>query len=801
MRTFFLLIFSLSISLRTAGQEIKVIDKGSGQGIENVYIYDRSFNKAVQTDAEGLVDISGFGDNDTLYFQHSAYQALAVTLPDIVSRAMIVALEEKIIKINEVIISANKWEQNAEKIPNTVTSISSKSIEFSNPATSADLLQQSGQVFVQKSQLGGGSPMIRGFSANSVLIVIDGVRMNNAIFRSGNLQNVINIDVNALEEAEVLFGPGSVMYGSDALGGVMDFHTKKIELKTEKGTGIKLTGFARYSSAANERTGHIDVNIAKRKFGSYTSLSFTGLSDLVTGDMRTNKYPDYGKRTEYVDRINGIDSIVKNENYNKQIQSAYNQYGLIQKFKFRINDYSDINYGFYFSNTTDIPRYDRLIEYDDKNEPVNAEWFYGPQKWMMNSLSARFYRANKLFDEAKYTLAHQHVSESRKDRKYRDAILRERSEKLNLITFSADLDKVIGISSQLFYGVELNFNDVKSTGFEKNIDTGITVPTTTRYPDGGSQYINAAVYGNFQHEINQQNFLNIGARYTFTRLMASIENDIIPEKGASEFTMNNGALNGNLGWVYKPAQNTKVDFVLSSGFRAPNVDDVGKLFDAEPGIVIVPNEGLKPEYSYNIEAGITQKISSDFQVHAVGYYTELIDAMVRRDFTYKGFDSLQYDGDLRKVQSLVNTGRARIYGFSLILKGNISTHWGISATCNITDGKDKIDNVPLRHTPPVFGNFSVYYRKGGFLGELYTQYGGKKPYDRLAPSEQNKPHIYSPDGSLAWYTLNVKVAYSLNRQLSINGGIENILDVHYRTYSSGISAPGRNFLFGLRLNI
>jgi hemoglobin/transferrin/lactoferrin receptor protein len=123
----------------------------------------------------------------------------------------------KISYLNEVVISANRWEQNLREVSSRVTKVGAQQIQFQNPQTAADLLGLSNQVFIQKSQLGGGSPMIRGFATNRVLLVVDGVRMNNAIFRSGNLQNVISLDANAIEETEVIFGPGSVMYGSDAI--------------------------------------------------------------------------------------------------------------------------------------------------------------------------------------------------------------------------------------------------------------------------------------------------------------------------------------------------------------------------------------------------------------------------------------------------------------------------------------------------------------------------------------------------------------------------------------------------------
>src|SRR5688572_16162673 len=147
----------------------------------------------------------------------------ALSYTCIYSRAQIDSIDEK--TLEGVVVSVNKWEQKLNEVPNKIVKISKSEILRNNPQTSADLLGQSGTVFIQKSQLGGGSPMIRGFATNRVLLVFDGVRMNNAIYRSGNLQNIISIDALSTQTAEVIFGPGSLIYGSDAIGGVMDFHT------------------------------------------------------------------------------------------------------------------------------------------------------------------------------------------------------------------------------------------------------------------------------------------------------------------------------------------------------------------------------------------------------------------------------------------------------------------------------------------------------------------------------------------------------------------------------------------------
>jgi hemoglobin/transferrin/lactoferrin receptor protein len=783
------------------GQTVRVVDKDTHSAIDNVMIYNMDFSKAIPTDEEGSADLADFQKDDILLFQHPSYHEITLPLKKLNKEINIIPLEEKIISIDEIIISASKWEQDHEIIPNTIVTIQSKEIDFSNPPTSADLLQESGQVFVQKSQLGGGSPMIRGFAANSVLLVVDGVRMNNAIYRSGNLQNVINIDVNAVGEAEVLFGPGSVMYGSDALGGVMDFHIKNPVLSNTGQTRIEANAFLRYSTAAHEKTGHIDIGIGSKKFGSFTSFTYTSFDDLRTGSYRTARFPEYGKRTEYVRRYQERDTIVSNDNVNIQKFSGYDQYSLIQKFTLRPTDNLDVNYGFYYSNTSNIPRYDRLILYDNDSLPESAEWYYGPQKWIMNRLQARIYQSNQVFNEARITVSHQFVEESRNDRDFQSETRRSRIEKVNVFNINADFDRSFNDRHQIFYGLDASYNRVNSSAYAEDTETGVNNPISTRYPDGGSQYYFAALYGNYQWKIHSRTSLTAGFRYTFTGLKARIQDKSNLGFPFTEFSTSNNALNGSLGLVFNPSPKTKLDLIFSTGFRAPNVDDIGKLFDSEPGFVMVPNQDLQPEYTYNAEIGVTRTIGKYIRFHAVGFYTWLRDAMVRRDFSFNGMDSLLYDGELRKVRALVNTGKANIYGFTFVLKGDITRRWGIFSSYTFTDGKDRTEMVPLRHTPPAFGTTAIYYKYKGLLAEMSIDYSDDKDFNNLAPSEQNKTHLYTEEGSLAWYTLNFRLKYQFSDIISANFGLENILDKHYRTYSSGISAPGRNFIMAFRVNL
>ena len=285
---FILFCISLALSLKVYSQEILILDETNLSPIENVGIFTPDMSTSALTNIQGKADISEFNNELHIYFQHPSFKQKTLSYSDLKDLGFIIKLNERTIKLSEIIIAANKWEQQSSEIPNKIISITAKSIQFKNPQTTADLIGSSNEIFIQKSQLGGGSPMIRGFAANRLLIIIDGVRMNNAIFRSGNIQNLILIDPNSLESSEVIFGPGTVIYGSDALGGVMDFHTKKIVLSSNDEPNFKTSGMSRFSSANNEKTGHILINYGKKNWGFLTSFSHSDFGDLRMGSNRNS---------------------------------------------------------------------------------------------------------------------------------------------------------------------------------------------------------------------------------------------------------------------------------------------------------------------------------------------------------------------------------------------------------------------------------------------------------------------------------------------------------------------------------
>lgn len=805
MKRFLLYISVFLLTHPALGQSIQVVDKVTRKPVVNVSISTLNGSAYTLTGEDGKASLEDFGEGDYILFQHPAYQDITYPFEALQQLNFVVPMLEEVVNMEEVVIAANRWEQAPEEVPQEMVTVSAREITFQNPQTAADLLQNTGEVFVQKSQQGGGSPMLRGFAANSVLLVVDGVRMNNAIYRSGNLQNVLNIDPNVLEGAEVVFGPGSVLYGSDALGGVMDFHTKTPPLSNSSKLLIQGSAFGRYGTASNEKTGHVDFIVGGKKISSLSSFTYSHFGDLRAGSNYYEEFPDFGKREEYVETLfyeDGTfeDVIVPNEEPEIQRFSGYSQFNILQKLRYRPADLIDLTYSFHYSSTSDIPRYDRLIE---RRNPGNSEspfksaaWYYGPQRWMLHTLKAGLFNPTSWYSQAKITAGIQDYTESRHDRKYNNPLLRSRTEKVNVYSLNADFDKEFSPLSQLFYGLEGVINEVASEGLRLNILDGSREAIAPRYPAGGSRTFSAAAYASYKYQLRTNLIANAGARYTLYRLRSDLS-DSYYNFPFNEINLNTSAFNGNLGLVYKPSD-WKASTYFSTGFRAPNVDDAAKVFDSEPGVVVVPNPGLEPEYTYNFEASLSRGWGKKFLVQSTAYVTWLTDAMVRRDFTFNGQDSILYDGEMSKVEALVNTNRAIIYGISTSLRLRLYRGISFSQQLTYTDGEDLSEQLPLRHTPPLFGQSALQYQGEGLKAELFLQFNGAREWNELAPSEQAKTHLYTPAGSLPWHTWNLRLSYQVNKHLQLNSGLENIFDKHYRPYSSGISAAGRNIYLTIR---
>lgn len=786
------------------GQTVSVLEEGTNLPIPDVIITNKDKSKWVITDINGKASLDVFDNNEVLSIENFLYLSIQTTKANIIYNNSKVYLKVTVEALNQIVLSASKFQQRKRDIPQTIINIDENDIAIANPQTSADVLDNTGNIFIQKSQLGGGSPMIRGFSTNRLLISVDGVRMNNAIFRGGNVQNVISIDPLSIQNTEVTLGSGSVIYGSDAIGGVMSFYTKKplLSINNEPKTDVGV--MARYATANHEKTANVNFNLGYQKWGFLTNITFSDFEDLRMGSHGPEEY----LRTSYVVRENGQDILVTNQNPKEQIPTGYSQLNLMQKIKFDPTRNLNFDFGIFYTTTTDYPRYDRLLR-PQGDGLRSAEWDYGPQRWFMANLQmTKLSSSSNLYDKLQTTLAYQNFKESRRVRRFQSNLREIREENVDVYSFNIDFEKRLTPKTSVSYGLEYLFNYVTSEAREEDITLGSSVPNVTRYPNG-STWQSAAAYMSFKYRANSELVFQTGLRYNQILARANFDdNNEFLNLPFTDSRIDTGALTGSAGVSWLPSDMIQWKLNFSTAFRAPNIDDIGKVFDSEPGSVVIPNNELEPEYAYGGELGLKLNFENKVILDLATYYTFLDNALIRRNSELNGESEIIYDGELSTIQSVQNASKAWIYGFEAGIDIYLSESLKLRSQYNIIGGTEDKNGVevPVRHVAPNFGRTNLIWSKNSLLLDAFLTYNNELSFNQLAPSELSKAYLYAKDSngnpySPSWYTLNLRSQYSFTDKLSITLSLENITDQRYRPYSSGIAAPGRNLIIAAQYTL
>ena len=808
---FFFLITSFSFS-----QKVKVIDKHTGEIIRNVTVYNEELTINLSSDNQGFVDVSAFNENEKIIFSHISYVLLKMKKSVLTKQKLVVYLSKKSSQLDEIVLSVFKKAEKTNRIAEQIAVISSKEIQKISPQTSADLLAAIPGIKVQKSQFGGGSPVIRGMESNRVLLVVDGVRMNNAIYRKGHLQNSISVAPNMLDKTEVLFGPSSVIYGSDALGGVIHYFTKTPELSAYD--EVKSQFFSRFSSVNHEITSNVSAEIRFSNWASLTSISFSNFGDLHSGSNRNHGFKDWGKVFYYSENThnNYSENPVANPHPELLKNTGYHQTDFLQKFFIPLSKNTDLKINLQYSTSSDIPRFDRLTEF--KNNSLKfAEWNYGPQNRLLLSSQLLIHPHKKWIERGTITGAYQQIKESRVQRKFGSLDRSYREEFVNVFSLNGDFSVSLTQNKKrvLSYGFEFTYNDIISKSYGKTLhisngeikgySRGFKVQS--RYPDGGSNYLSSSAYIGYRQDVNSKTTLNTGLRLTNTTLHALWLDQTFIQLPETNISVDNSAVTATIGYVYRPSKNWQLNSVVSSGFRSPNIDDLARVREKR-GNISIPNIHVNPEIAYNVEIGI-QKYFNDkkFRVGTNIYYT-LLDNYIQRDFIYNVDGSkkqVQFDGDFGNAITNQNKGTAYVFGYTVSYLGNLSSAISSSGFITYTKGRTYDTQEPMSSIPPLFGRVEIHYKKEKIEFGAALKFNSKKDIEDfnitegidnhdLTPIVDSNAIIYTEKyyGLPGWMAIGISSNYLLNDTFSIQARLDNIFDEHYIEFASGISAPGRN---------
>jgi len=807
-----LLFFLLVVAETLFAQKIVIFDKITNEPISSVTASNIINSTHCVSDIDGVLDLNIFNNHETVFFNHINYEEFYVIKSKILETKK-VYLIPKSNSLNEVFLSASKKEVQRSRIAQEITILSSKDITKSTPQTAADMLANIPGIKVQKSQFGGGSPVLRGMEANRILLVVDGVRMNNAIYRKGHLQNSISISPNMLEKTEVIFGPSSVMYGSDALGGVIHYFTKKP--KTNDIFRVIPSFLTRYNTVNSEFTTHVAFELQSKKIASFTSFSYSKFGDLKMGKNRNHGFENWGLQPLISNNTETHynESSIVNPDPEKQKNVGFKQYDFLQKIVIPLSKKTDLNFNIQYSKSTDIDRFDKLTQLKN-NDLKYAEWHYGPQKRFLVSTQIGVMPEKKWLDNGTITIAYQNIKESRVQRKFNSLKRYSRFEDVDVFSLNGDFEVPISTKNKrtISYGTEFTFNKVNSSSKgEKLHVVGNNLVgyedefiVQTRYPDGGSRYTSSAFYIDYRQDISKLETLNTGIRVSNTTLQAKWNDETYITLLDNDIVINNTAATATIGYVFKPRSSVQFNAVISSGFRSPNIDDIGKIREKN-GFVTVPNVNLKPEQAYNSEITFIKYLNSKkTNISFTAYYTLLNKYITRDLFELNGNSTIEYDGETVTTIANVNKGTANVFGGTFSFNGKISKYFYGKASATYTKGKALDTGDPLSSIPPIFGVFEIGYKKNNFDTSFNLRFNGKKKYkdynliEGIDNVEQTPFNLNTNEydlGNPSWKTFNFNAIYTLNNKINLMLNIDNILDEHYKEFASSISAPGRSFSF------
>jgi hemoglobin/transferrin/lactoferrin receptor protein len=423
------------------------------------------------------------------------------------------------------------------------------------------------------------------------------------------------------------------------------------------------------------------------------------------------------------------------------------------------------------------------------------------------------------------TVSYQDIEESRQTREYRRYDrFDSRREHIEVWGAVVDARKKFG-RHELTIGADGQWNKLRSVADRTNLQTGVVSPLDTRYPNGKNRM---NYYGVFAQHIFKAKggkwILNDGIRLQAVNLHSTITDNSFFNLPVTYLKQDPFAITGNIGLVHLPAANTKLSFNLSSGFRAPNIDDLARVFESSSSLqrVVVPNPDIKPEYTYGADAGVSHTIMRKIKLETSVFYTLFRNAITLAPFQLNGKDSIVYNGATCQVVANQNRNKAWVYGFNASITAALNAHFTAQATINFTKGRFKTDDKaatalykkqpdgtyamvqahvkekPLDHIPPVFGKMSVIYSRERWSAEFFVHGNGWKRLDEYNADGEDNAQYATADGMPAWMTLNCRTAVKITRHFELQLAAENILDRNYRYFASGFSAPGRNFMVALR---
>jgi outer membrane receptor protein involved in Fe transport len=648
------------------------------------------------------------------------------------------------IAIEEIQVTATRRPTEVNDVPAALTIISAEEIRGVKLTTDALAVQPG--VYLQQTTPGQGAAIIRGLKGSGILHIVDGLRLNNAIFRNAPTQYLALVSPGTVDRIEILRGAPASLYGSDAVGGVIQV-LSRVPAFEGADTQYRRTMSVGFDTAEIGRALH-----ASLEGGNRNLAGLIGIDYLQTGNRRTGSGDRIGPT--------GYDS-----------RSA----------RVAVSVTPDTNrswfFDFQYTNQPATPRIDELVPGFGQTEPSSSEFRFAPNERLFAHL--RHTQADGLWT-ADWILdfGWQRIVDDRITRNFESAGRRHESNRSDLFGVTANASKEVGRGSWIF-GAEYYHDRVGSHRFEEDIPSGQTNVVPSRFPHG-STVAQAAIYANVMQRIGVRNSVSGGVR------LSTIDVELPPTTVSSAASLNTTDLSADIGWMLELSDRAQLVTNLAHGFRAPNVFDVGTLGERPGNRFNVPNPSLGSEQVTQFDVGIrtqSDRVSSELVAYWL-HYSDRITSVLTGASTPDGRDIVQSR----------NQAEAEIRGIEAAVNVAIGDKLTLDVLLNFTRGEEKeagSGGVPADRIPPLNGRIGLRYELNDmFEIEPFIIFADAQT--RLSPRDVRDVRI-DPAGTSGWTTVNVRANWQSDERWSIVVSFENLFDDRYRHHGSGIDAPGRNF--------
>ncbi len=752
-----------------------VIDAETQKPLEFVEIYIKALHRGEVTGEHGTFQLDHIPPGE--YEVRVARQGFKthkekITLYAGERRTLHVQMTAKAIELDEVQVTANRGLMSSREVPQMVSVVNTQDVRARNLPQAPEILRETAGVFVQKTNQGGGSPIIRGLKANKLLLLVDGIRLNNATYRGGNHQYLNTVDAQALERVEVVHGPVSALYGSDALGGAVNVITRSPQFHHQAGLAWRGSLAGMISTADHTQTSHLGLSASHARWGAVFDASIKSFGDVTRG-------------------VNGggllmqrlaNDARVSRRLLETQTPQGYDSFDLSGKLGIKLSETLQLTAAHQSNRQHAVPRYD---VYEAQTDSL---WQYAPQERDLSYAALQSSARNFWFDLAAVTLSRHRQFERRKRQGFGSSA--ENRDQYETVTFGAlaQFNKIIAARHFLVYGCELYLDKVATLSTQRHTISGVISPRNPIYPDG-SAFTNFGMYAQAEFALAPRWMVIAGARFSAFRLRAPFA----PELKLETVTQKPSALTGNVGTRFDLAEGIGLVANVAQGFRAPNLDDLSRLGRARGDLIFeIPNPDLKPETLLGLDAGIKLNFER-MQANVIGYYNALANILARRPASIAGLPYVIDEGDTVAVFQKSNAGRAYTTGFEIETEIALTARLTLRGNLSYAYGQNKTDHEPLAAIPPLHGLVGLRFERRQFWTELYSRFAAAQ--NRLAA--EDKQDLRIPEGGTpGWFTLNLRAGMSVSTHWDFKIGLANVLDRNYREHVSGFNAPGRNFIAG-----